>query len=141
MFGNSSAEGEEGRGEKRKGKEDHAPAGRASYRAVFDGDLGIDPKVAADFEAHRRAKKEPLSEGALKGLNRELRRIKEAGADPGAALGEAMLRGWTAVKADWILKPGPRGVVGSSGTPPRTSLDEHEAYARRLQEIRRRQQG
>ena len=60
---------------------------------------GVLESVWDDFVKHRKAKKAPLTETALKGIDREARK---AGISLNDALQEMCARGWTGFKADWI---------------------------------------
>jgi hypothetical protein len=57
------------------------------------------PQTAAELIAHRRSKREPLTEGAAKRL---VKAVTDWGGDPEAAASEMMLRGWTGFKGEWM---------------------------------------
>lgn len=61
----------------------------------------IDPQIAADFMAIRKAKNLPLTKTALGGIEREAERI---GYTLEQALRTCCERGWAGFKADWILR-------------------------------------
>lgn len=60
---------------------------------------GVSEQVWADFTAHRKARKAPISETALVGIQRE---AEKAGWSLEAALSECVSRGWQSFKADWV---------------------------------------
>ena len=113
----------EARGQIPEKKED---ARQRASQPVFDDDLGLDPDVVRLFREHRRAMKASLTEGAIKQLCAELRRLKAAGRDPNDGLREAMLRGWRSVKADWLLK-------GQQPEPERPRVER--GYGAKLREM------
>jgi hypothetical protein len=59
----------------------------------------VDPQVWADFLSIRKAKKAPMTETALKGIERE---AKKAGWSLEKAISECVTRGWQSFKADWV---------------------------------------
>lgn len=83
---------EEKRREEKK-EDKNAPDG------VDDLLAGIDPRVATDFRAHRKAKKAPITATAIEGIKRE---AAKAGITLQAALEMCCLRGWVGFKADWV---------------------------------------
>lgn len=62
---------------------------------------GVLQSVWEDFVQQRKDKKAPITETALKGIDREARK---AGISLNDALQEICARGWTGFKAEWILK-------------------------------------
>lgn len=64
------------------------------------------PKVLADWLAHRKAKRAPVSETVIEGVGRELAKAKSMGWGVDDCLTECMTRNWQGFKADW-LKPDP----------------------------------
>lgn len=61
----------------------------------------IDPVLADEFLAYRKAKKSPLTPTAWKGIQRE---AEKAGWSITAAVEETMTRGWQSFKADWVAQ-------------------------------------
>jgi Helix-turn-helix domain len=61
--------------------------------------VGVDELVWNDFLAIRKAKRSPMSETALAGIERE---AKKAGLTLNEALTECTARGWQGFKADWV---------------------------------------
>jgi hypothetical protein len=71
-------------------------------RGAPDGAVSIpdvDPKVVADFLKIRKAKRAPLTETALAGIQRE---AAKAGVTLEQALRTCCERGWSGFKADWV---------------------------------------
>jgi hypothetical protein len=88
-----------------------APSSGADFRLLTES--GIDPDLARDFLAVRRAKKAPLTPTALAGIVREAGKAKLS---LEAALRVCCERGWSGYKADW---PGARGAVNGAAAPER----------------------
>ena len=61
--------------------------------------IGVSNSVWQDFLKHRRAKKAPLTETAMDGIEREAER---AGWGLEDALRETITRGWQSFKAEWV---------------------------------------
>jgi hypothetical protein len=59
----------------------------------------------SDFLQHRKAKKAPVTESALSGIEKEARK---AGWTLEKAMIECCARGWTGFKAEWVLKDQPK---------------------------------
>lgn len=59
----------------------------------------VDQQVWNDFLSIRKAKKSPMTETALKGIERE---AKKAGWSLEKAISECVTRGWQSFKADWV---------------------------------------
>ena len=59
----------------------------------------VDAQVWVDFLSIRKAKKAPMTETALKGIERE---AKKAGWSLEKAISECVTRGWQSFKADWV---------------------------------------
>lgn len=59
----------------------------------------VDQQVWNDFLSIRKAKKAPMTETALKGIERE---AKKAGWSLEKAISECVTRGWQSFKADWV---------------------------------------
>lgn len=59
----------------------------------------VDAQVWSDFLSIRKAKKAPMTETALKGIERE---AKKAGWSLEKAISECVTRGWQSFKADWV---------------------------------------
>jgi uncharacterized protein YdaU (DUF1376 family) len=75
----------------------HKKAKEAPDGAVSIPD--VDPKVVADFLKIRKAKRAPLTETALAGIQRE---ATKAGVTLEQALRTCCERGWSGFKADWV---------------------------------------
>jgi uncharacterized protein YdaU (DUF1376 family) len=69
----------------------------------------IDPKIVADWLAHRKARKAAVSDTAIEGIRREAER---AGMTLQDALAMSCQRGWTGFKAEWVSDP--RGSGGNA---------------------------
>lgn len=59
----------------------------------------VDAQVWTDFLSIRKAKKAPMTETALKGIERE---AKKAGWSLEKVISECVTRGWQSFKADWV---------------------------------------
>jgi hypothetical protein len=72
---------------------------------------GVSPQVWADFKQHRKAKRAPLTETALKQIASQ---ASLAGWRLEDALAESVARGWTGFKAEWVksgaIRPGGIGI-------------------------------
>lgn len=66
---------------------------------------GVLQTVWDDFVQHRKNKKAPITETALKGIERE---AKKAQISLNDALQEICARGWTGFKAEWVVKDQPK---------------------------------
>jgi len=62
---------------------------------------GVSDRVWQDFLAHRKAKKAPVTETAIAGIQRE---AVKAGWTMEGALTEIVSRGWQGFKADWVAE-------------------------------------
>lgn len=74
----------------------------------------VSPQVVADFTAHRKAVRAPISQTALDGIRREAGR---AGLSLEAALSMCCARGWRGFKAEWVTEAKAR--AGPSLAPSR----------------------
>lgn len=70
----------------------------------------------ADFQAHRKAKKAPVTETALKGIRAEAAKAEISFQQ---AIEIMLARGWTGFKAEWITTGGNTHANAQSGTEPR----------------------
>jgi hypothetical protein len=61
----------------------------------------VDDQVWQDFTRHRKAKGAPITETALRGIERE---AQAAGMSLQAALEICCQRGWTGFKAEWVMR-------------------------------------
>lgn len=91
---------------KQKQKQKIAPSG------VDFGE--VSPQVVADFTAHRKAVRAPISQTALDGIRRE---AGKAGMSLEAALSMCCARGWRGFKAEWVTEAKAR--AGPSLAPSR----------------------
>lgn len=66
---------------------------------------GVLQSVWDDFVEHRKNKKSPITETALKSIEKE---AKKANFSLNAALSEICARGWTGFKAEWVMKDQPQ---------------------------------
>lgn len=66
---------------------------------------GVSPEVWDGFTKVRKAKKAPVTQAAMAGIEREARK---AGWSLNAALTECCARGWAGFKADWVADKGPQ---------------------------------
>lgn len=82
----------------------------SGVRATTPDDFSADVsrQVAAEFINHRRNVKAPLNPAAMRLLNSELERIRDAGISPDRALELAMFKGWRGLKLDWVRRELPR---------------------------------
>lgn len=90
---------------------------------------GVTPEVWDGFLKVRKAKKAPVTEAAMAGIQREARK---ANWSLNAALTECCARGWAGFKADWVADKGPQktqhqinqeGIARSLGLIPK-----HDEY-------------
>lgn len=76
---------------------------------------GVSDHVWADFLLHRKAKKAPLTETAVKAIVRE---ADKAGWSLEDALTETMARGWQGFKAEFVANRHGQGPPGQSSSTP-----------------------
>lgn len=90
--------------------------GKAKEKAPSSGDLlsGVDPQVAKDFAAMRKAKGAPITETTMKGMRRE---ADAAGLTLDQALTIALERGWRSFKAEWMKPTDRQWPAAVSGQP------------------------
>lgn len=98
--------------ETRSGEALHTPHANLKAKAKDCAPAGalpsdIDPQVAADFTAHRKALRAPITPTAVKGIQRE---ADKAGLSLEAALAMCCARGWRGFKAEWV---GQDAAIGS----------------------------
>lgn len=62
------------------------------------------PQVLADFLAHRKAKRAPITPTVIENFGRELHKAVAHGISVDAALAECITRNWQGLKADWLLR-------------------------------------
>jgi len=78
-----------------------------------DCPITIDPKLWADFLKHRKAKRLPITERALKGIYEE---AEKAGMSPSGAIEIMLKKGWGGFEAVWLTnierKPAKENVLG-----------------------------
>lgn len=77
---------------------------------------GLPEKLIADFIKVRKAKKLPLTETAVEGLQREARK---AGLSLEAAVRMCCERGWGGFKADWVNRDSGQQMANDPGRLPR----------------------
>lgn len=102
-------------------------------------DLGVPDQIANDYLAIRKAKKSPLTETAIAGIQRE---AAKAGITFADAVGVSTENGWQGFKADWYknLKPS----TGKAGMSPETkeffntNYDHTEAVKRQKENAKAR---
>lgn len=97
--------------EEKKDKKQAAPNGANLL-------VGVSDRIATDFLAIRKAKKQPLTETAVTGIKRE---AEKAGMTLEQALVESCERGWASFKASWLTN-GTQAVA--SPTKKRKQLGE-----------------
>lgn len=78
---------------------------------------GVSQSTWQDFLKIRKAKKAPMTDAALQGIDRE---AKKAGWSLESALQECCLRGWQGFKAEWVAEKTP---VQQITTPARAGPD------------------
>ena len=93
---------------------------RASRSRPIDRPEGVSESVWADFLTVRRAKKAPLTQTALDGIQRE---AAKAGMGLHDALALCCARGWQGFKADWVAGQKP-GVVMPQSKAARQAADQ-----------------
>ena len=71
-------------------------------RAVVECPSDVDPQIWADYMTLRKAKKAPITQTSLKGIERE---AQKAGWTLNQAIQECVNRGWQGFKADWLSTP------------------------------------
>lgn len=91
----------------REKKEKDTRASRTSPSVV--GLEGVSAEVAADWIAHRKAKRAAVTATAIRGIKRE---ADKAGITLEAALAMCCERGWAGFKAEWLVDA-PRSVVAT----------------------------
>lgn len=106
----------------------HAPS--ALKHSRFDAHAylcaaGVDGLVAVDWLALRKAKKAPVTETALRGIERE---AGKAGLPLSEAIRTCCERGWSGFKADWVA--GGNGVGGNSAKGVRHKQMVDEIFGR-----------
>ncbi|WP_416052791.1 hypothetical protein [Cupriavidus basilensis] len=72
----------------------------------------IDPTLWADFEAHRKEKKKPITTGSAKRIIASLEKLRDAGQDVSAVINQTISNGWTGVFA--VNTNTTQGVVNTS---------------------------
>ena len=89
-------------GKERKGKEQGKERkGREVAQSACNRPEGVLESLWDDFLILRKAKRAPLTNSALEGIEQE---AKKAGMNLEEALYECCARGWTGFKAEWIKK-------------------------------------
>lgn len=83
---------------------------------------GVSEQTWADFRAHRRAKKAPLTVSAMTGITRE---AEKAGWALEAALIETMASGWQSFKAQFVQDRRPPGVPPGRKPSAPSHLDHY----------------
>lgn len=77
----------------------------------------VSPQVVADFTAHRKAMRAPITQTALDGIRRE---ATKAGMSLESALAMSCARGWRGFKAEWVdegrARAGPAAAPGKTMT-------------------------
>ncbi|WP_043442094.1 hypothetical protein [Cupriavidus sp. HPC(L)] len=101
-------------GTKEEQEETKARAGRASGSVQLPDWLPED--LWAHWQAHRKAKKAPLTPYAAELSIRVLDRLRGEGHDPVAVINESILRGWTGLFP--LKAPGQATPAGASSVPP-----------------------
>ncbi len=107
----------------------HRTVKEPSVRAP-DAPDGVSAPVWRDFVLHRRGKRAPLTDTAVKQLTRELVRAAGLGWMPDDALAETMAAGWTSLKADWLANRA-AGSRPQPGAAPRAQPNRQEALEAR----------
>lgn len=82
---------------------------RTSASAAITPPDGVSKPVWDDFCAHRKAKRAPITDTAIAGIQRE---ALKAGWQIEDALRECCTRGWVGFKADWIDRDSKRTAAG-----------------------------
>lgn len=83
-----------------------------SAKQMVESLPGLSEPVAADFIAHRKAKRAPLTASAWQSIASE---VRSSAWLPDDALSEAMAAGWQGVKAEWLKNRNPPVAAGASG--------------------------
>lgn len=92
----------------------HSPLKQKTTPSGVDfGD--VNPQVVADFTAHRKALRAPVTETALAGIRRE---AEKAGVSLEVALALCCARGWRGFKAAWLIDA-PTGFAAPATVPHR----------------------
>lgn len=71
-------------------------------RTVVQCPSDVDPQIWADYMTFRKAKKAPITQTSLKGIERE---AQKAGWTLNQAIQECVNRGWQGFKAAWVSTP------------------------------------
>jgi hypothetical protein len=86
----------------------------------------VNAEVWRDFIKLRNAKKSPITQTALRGIERE---AKKAGIDLQQALEVCCERGWASFKAEWMNKDQPKYQPAQLSAARAIFGDERGAYA------------
>jgi hypothetical protein len=81
------------------------------------------PQVLADWIAHRKAKRAPLTETVLRAFGREIAKVIPHGFDADAVLAKCMNRNWQGFEAGWLLREiAENSRAGPAGQPQSKTL-------------------
>lgn len=116
------SEADRGVGQKLATKQEVQPV-RETINTVPDF---VNAEVWRDFIKLRNAKKSPITQTALRGIERE---AKKAGIDLQQALEECCERGWASFKAEWMNKDQPKYQPAQLSAARAIFGDERGAYA------------
>lgn len=86
---------------------------RIDFLSILIAD-GVSEQTAADFIAHRKSLRAPLTQTALDAIKRE---AAAARLSLEAALAECVMRGWRGFKAEWVLKTESQPVRQGAAAP------------------------
>jgi hypothetical protein len=89
---------------------------------------GVDAQVWSDFLAVRKSKRAPLTETAMKAIERE---AVKAGVTLAQAIETCAERGWQSFKADWLAKQQPQRQSGNFGFSAMVAASERRAALRK----------
>ena len=78
-----------------------SPSSSKKIKNIVEIPIGVTDAVWRDFVSLRKAKKAPISQSALDGIDRE---AKKAGISLQAALEMCCMRGWTGFKSEWLAE-------------------------------------
>ena len=93
----------------------------------------LDPAILSDWKIHRRTIKKPVTtQTVINQTAKELEKAKEAGIHPDDVMSESIMRGWTGVKADWVIdktgKGKTNGTANGTKLPKRPDDDDPEGW-------------
>jgi hypothetical protein len=100
---------------------------RAADAAAFSLPEWISSEAWAEFAAHRKRKRAPLTDAISRRIVAVLSELRRLRHDPGKVLHEAIDRNWTGIKVEWIHKgprtPEPKPIRSRADRPKEPQFD------------------